>query len=137
MNRANADLVRASFEEIAPISEQAAQIFYDHLFEIAPETRPMFPEDMTEQKKKLMLMLATAVYGLRDFYALLPAIQELGRRHAAYATTEAQYDKVGAALLHTLRVGLGEQFTPKVEAAWTEVYALLSTVMKDAQRKVV
>ena len=136
MDRKKIKLVRESFDALTPIADQVPDLFYDRLFEIDPDTRVLFPEDMTDQKRKLMLMLATAVYGLRDIYGLLPAVQELGRRHGAYAVSEAQYDSVGQALLYALRAGLGEKFTPDVETAWVEVYTLLATVMKDAQRKV-
>ena len=46
-------LIQQSFSKVAPISEQAAVMFYDRLFEVAPSVRAMFPEDMTEQRKKL------------------------------------------------------------------------------------
>ena len=51
-------LVQQSFAKVAPISEQAATIFYDRLFEVAPAVRAMFPDDMKEQRKKLMATLA-------------------------------------------------------------------------------
>ena len=46
------------------------------------------------------------------------------------------YDTVGAALLWTLEQGLGEAFTPDVKSAWTTVYGVLATTMKDAAAKV-
>src|SRR3984885_11520067 len=53
-------LVQQSFAKVAPISEAAAVIFYDRLFEVAPSVKPMFPADMTEQRKKLMATLASS-----------------------------------------------------------------------------
>ena len=50
MTPSQVDLVQQSFAKVAPISEQAAQLFYGRLFEIAPEVKPMFPGDMTEQR---------------------------------------------------------------------------------------
>lgn len=127
-------LVQDSFAKVAPIAETAADIFYDRLFEIAPEVRSLFPEVMTDQKKKLMQMLATAVNGLKDLDAIVPAVQSLGARHAAYAVKEEHYDSVGAALLFTLGKGLGDDFTPEVKEAWTETYGVLASVMIDAQK---
>ena len=127
-------LVQDSFAKVAPIAETAADIFYDRLFEIAPEVRSLFPEVMTDQKKKLMQMLATAVNGLKDLDAIAPAVQSLGARHAAYAVKEEHYDSVGAALLFTLGKGLGDDFTPEVKEAWTETYGVLASVMIDAQK---
>ena len=127
-------LVQGSFAKVAPIAETAADIFYDRLFEIAPEVRPLFPEIMTDLKKKLMQMLATAVNGLKDLDAIVPAVQKLGARHEAYGVKEEHYGSVGAALLFTLGKGLGDDFTPEVEEAWTETYGVLAGVMIDAQK---
>ena len=52
------ELVQTSFKKVVPIAGTAADLFYDRLFEIAPEVRSMFPQDLSEQKKKLMAMLA-------------------------------------------------------------------------------
>lgn len=128
------EMVQSSFKKVAPIADTAADIFYDRLFEIAPQVRPLFPEDMSDQKKKLMQMLATAVNGLTRLDQILPAVQELGRRHTGYDVTEEHYDHVGAALLYTLGKGLGDAFTPELEAAWGETYATLAGVMIDAQK---
>ena len=128
------DLVQSSFKKVVPIADTAADIFYDRLFEIAPDTRALFPEVMTDQKKKLMQMIGVAVNGLKDLDAIVPAVQDLGARHQGYKVTEAHYDSVGAALIYTLGKGLGDEFTPEAEAAWTETYGLLAGVMKDAQK---
>src|SRR3569833_7623 len=70
-------LIQQSFSKVAPISETAAVLFYDRLFEVAPSVRAMFPEDMTEQRKKLMGMLATVVGGLSNLDSILPAASAL------------------------------------------------------------
>lgn len=125
-------LVQTSWAQVAPIADQAADIFYDRLFEIAPEARPLFAEDMAKQKRALMGMLATAVNGLNRLDTILPAVKALGERHVDYGATDAHYDLVAAALLYTLRKGLGEGFTPPVEEAWTKAYVTLASVMMDA-----
>ena len=56
-------LVQDTFKLVVPIKEAAADLFYGRLFEIEPSTRAMFPEDVTEQGKKLMAALATAKAG--------------------------------------------------------------------------
>ena len=42
-------LVQTSFAKVAPIAATAADLFYGRLFEIAPEVRGMFPDDLAEQ----------------------------------------------------------------------------------------
>ena len=77
-------LVQESFAKVAPISETAAVLFYDRLFEIAPKVKAMFPTDMTEQRRKLMATLAVVVSGLGNLESVLPAASALAKRHVSY-----------------------------------------------------
>lgn len=129
MTPGQVDLVQQSFSKVAPISEQAAQLFYGRLFEIAPEVKPMFPGDMTEQRKKLMATLAVVVGGLTKLETILPAASALAKKHVGYGVTAAHYTPVGAALLWTLEKGLGPDWTPEVATAWTTAYTTLSGYM--------
>lgn len=125
-------LVQTSFAQVAPIAATAADLFYGRLFEIAPQVRPMFPEDLREQKKKLMSMLGTAVAGLSNLDTLVPAVRALGRRHGGYGVRAQHYAQVGSALLWTLEKGLGPTFTPDIRDAWATAYIVLSTTMIEA-----
>jgi nitric oxide dioxygenase len=122
-------LVQHSFAKVAPISEAAAVIFYDRLFEVAPSVKPMFPADMAEQRMKLMATLAVVVGGLGNLESILPAASALATRHVSYGAKAEHYPVVGAALLWTLEKGLGESWTPEVAAAWTAAYGTLSGFM--------
>jgi nitric oxide dioxygenase len=121
--------IQESFSKIAPISDQAAALFYGRLFEIAPAVKPMFRGDMAEQGRKLMATLSVVVNGLNNLDAVLPAVSALAKRHVVYGVQPADYAPVGAALLWTLERGLGEQWTPKLAAAWSAAYTLLSEFM--------
>lgn len=125
-------LVKDSWAKVVPIADTAADLFYGRLFEIAPEVKPLFPEEMSGQKKKLLQTLGYCVGSLDRLEEIVPAVRDLGKRHVDYKVEDEHYDSVGAALLWTLGQGLGDDFTPEVEGAWTEVYTVLSTTMKDA-----
>lgn len=129
MNSAQVKLVQESFAKVVPISEQAAVLFYDRLFEVAPGVKAMFPSDMTEQRKKLMMMLAAVVNGLGNLQSILPAASALAKRHVDYGARPEHYPIVGGALLWTLEKGLGAAWTPDVASAWTAAYGTLSGYM--------
>ena len=129
MNPTQIKLVQDSFAKVAPISEQAAVMFYDRLFEVAPSVKAMFPIDMTEQRKKLMATLAVVVNGLSNLEAVLPAASALAKRHVSYGAKPEHYPVVGGALLWTLEKGLGVVWTPDVADAWTAAYGTLSGYM--------
>ena len=122
-------IVQDSFAMVAPIADQAATIFYDRLFEVAPSVKAMFPSDLTAQRKKLMATLAVVVNGLSDLESVLPAASALAIRHVSYGAKAEHYPVVGAALLWTLEQGLGEAWTPEAAAAWTAAYGTLSGYM--------
>ena len=125
-------LVQESFEKVVPIADKAADIFYTKLFELDPTLKTMFKTDLAEQGKKLMTMLGTAVGGLNHLDKIVPAVQELGKRHVDYGVKPDHYNTVATALLYTLETGLGSAWTPEVKEAWIAVYVLLSQTMKDA-----
>jgi hemoglobin-like flavoprotein len=127
-------MVQSTWREIAPMSADAAKLFYGKLFEVDPRLRPLFRSNLEEQGRKLMAMITTAVNALEQVESLVPAVQDLGRRHASYGVQERDYETVGIALLWTLEKGLGSGFTPEVKLAWTDAYATLATVMKSAAR---
>jgi hemoglobin-like flavoprotein len=121
--------IQESFKKLAPISEQAAALFYGRLFEIAPAVKSLFHGDMAEQGRKLMATLSAVVNGLSNLDTVLPAASALAKRHVGYGVTAAHYEPVGAALIWTLERGLCEHWTPELAAAWGGAYALLSDFM--------
>ena len=84
-------LVRASFAKVLPIKDAAADLFYNRLFEIAPQLRAMFPKDLREQKTKLMAMIAAAVGGLNDLNTLVPHVKA-GKLKAIAVTSTKRLD---------------------------------------------
>lgn len=122
-------LVQESFAKVAPISDMAAMLFYDRLFEVAPSVKAMFPADMTEQRRKLMATLAAVVNGLGNLESVLPAASALAKRHVRYGARPAHYPVVVGALLWTLEKGLGDAWTPEVADAWAAAYGTLSGYM--------
>ena len=132
MNETQIDMIQASFAQVAPIAETAADIFYTRLFEIAPEVKPMFKGDLSEQGKKLMTTLGVVVNGLKDLDKIVPVAQQLAVKHVDYGVKAEHYQPVGEALIFTLEKGLGDAFTPELKEAWVGAYTTLSGVMIDA-----
>lgn len=130
MNSEQVALVQSTWEKVQPISETAAELFYSRLFELDPTLRALFKSPLDEQGRKLVKMIGIAVKGLDRLDTLVPAVQDLGRRHVGYGVKDHHYDTVGAALLWTLEKGLGADFTPEVREAWSETYNVLADTMR-------
>jgi hemoglobin-like flavoprotein len=129
MTPSDIDLVQSSFAKVAPIADVAAGLFYGRLFEIAPEVKPLFHGDMTEQGRKLMMTLGVVVNGLKDLETILPAAKALAVKHVAYGVKARDYEPVGEALIWTLERGLGPDFSTEVRSAWLAAYGALSGAM--------
>lgn len=126
-------LVNLSFMKVALVADQAAHVFYERLFEIAPETRALFAKtDMRNQGRKLMQTLATAVSAVYQLETIAPVLRDLGRRHIAYGVQRDQYELVGQALLHALEQALGADYTEDVHTAWTKLYRMLADLATEA-----
>jgi len=125
------ELVKKTWVMVVPIAETAAELFYGRLFELAPEYKAMFKNDMTEQGKKLMKTINIAVESLDNLEALIPTLKQMGADHVGYGVKDRDYNVVGASLLWTLEKGLGEAFTDEVKNAWGAVYEVLASVMKE------
>lgn len=132
LSRRDIALVQDSWAKVVPIADAAAELFYRRLFELDPGLRVLFRADPAMQRRKLMGMLGLMVQGLTRMDRLQATVEELGLRHAGYGVQLRHFDTVGVALLWTLEHGLGEEFTPEVEQAWTRIYAALSAVMAAA-----
>lgn len=130
-------LIRESWAQVAPIADAAATIFYDRLFELDPSLRRLFSRtDMAGQRRNLMQTLAVVVASIDRLESIVPAVEALGRRHAGYGVEAAHFETVGQALLDTLAVGLGEDFTAEVRDAWATAYGILAGVMQSAAAEI-
>ena len=126
-------LVKETWARVVPISEMAAKLFYDRLFETSPQLAPMFDGvDLEAQQQKLVEAVHMVVMSLERIETLIPTIQEMGRRHVDYGVEDSHYGQVGAALLWTLENGLGDDWSKDAETAWTNAYQLLADTMVEA-----
>ncbi len=124
-------LIRDSWRQFEPMAQPFERVFYDHLFELDPETQRLFAStDMEAQGRRFWQMVAEIVRVLDEPDELVSQVAALGRRHVGYGVTDDQYEIVGAALLWTLEQALGPAFTPEVRDAWSEAYLILATVMR-------
>lgn len=124
------NLVQDSFAKVKPNAEQVGRLFYDRLFEIRPDFKPLFHStDLETQQGKLMATLAAAVEGLKNPEEIVPTLRDLGQRHETYGVHAEDYDDVRVALLWTLAKGLGDDFTPEVRQAWNSAFQFLSNIM--------
>jgi hemoglobin-like flavoprotein len=127
--------IRSSFELVKPIADQVVNLFYEILFTDYPAAKPLFAQvDMPKQKRALIGSLVTAVDNLDKPDPLIKFLLGLGERHAGYGAKEIHYDWVGASLLKSFRLCLGEHWNADLESQWAEVYGIMAEAMKAGAR---
>jgi len=129
MDANQVNLIRDSFVQILLDSDAAARLFYDRLFELAPDTRPLFRNDMAEQGRHLIGALAKIVTGLSSLDVMLPGLCKLAERHVDYGVEDRHYAVAGNALLHMVTAHGGLAIDSVTVQAWKTAYALLTDVM--------
>lgn len=125
-------LVQESSKKVFSNPSGVAREFYKRLFELDPSLETLFKSDMDQQGKKLMEVLGLLVRSLDRMENVVPTLHDLARKHVAYGVKGEHYETVGAALLDTLKKGLGDEFTPDLKKAWSQVYFLAADVMRDS-----
>ncbi|MEG4916632.1 MULTISPECIES: globin domain-containing protein [unclassified Microcoleus] len=126
----NVELLEQSFEKIKPRADEFATTFYDNLFKLYPEVKPLFANtEMEKQQKKLINSLVLVVENLRSPEALGPVLNALGGRHVGYGAIANSYPAVGEALLMTFEEYLQEDWTIEVKQAWIDAYGAITALM--------
>lgn len=127
-------LVRRSCAAVADRPVALAEAFYEHLFEMAPHARAMFPPDMTEQMQKMSDTLLTAIATLAggDTADLQTVLRHLGAQHRThYGVAAEHYLYVGHALTRAVRDVSGPLWSGALSSAWIAVYQWVATPMID------
>jgi hemoglobin-like flavoprotein len=125
-------LLRSSLGTLLSDADTAASVFYTHLFAQEPSLRALFTSSIREQGHKFTQMLAVTLASIDSLDNVVPLLWQMGKRHRGYGVTPTHYDAMAVALFAMLEQQLGKDFTPDVRAAWTALYSLMASTMKQA-----
>jgi methyl-accepting chemotaxis protein len=121
--------IRAGFEALAPQAGNIVDRFYENLFSQNPGVRPMFPDDMSGQKKHLASAIALVVKHADNLEPIRSALMEMGARHVGYGAQPEHYPIVRDTLVATLGEIAGSAFTPEDAQAWTDALNAVASIM--------
>lgn len=117
-------------------------MFYERLFEIAPDIKPMFRTDLKAQQSKFMKVIDEVVQlHLRAIISLpvtaqasgeatLPGAFWSGKLHAAYGVRMVDFERMKEVLIWALEQALGADMTPEVRDAWNTAYDIVVRAMQ-------
>lgn len=129
LEEAEIELLRESLVFLQERKDLAAAVFYENLFEIDPDLRPMFDDDLTEQSNKALFAFGAVVAQIHDIDACREMTRGLAIRHVTYGVVPDHYPKVGAAVLATVSMVMGDAMTPRIAVVWQKAYDAVSEAM--------
>ncbi len=121
--------LEASFCGMAGRADALAERFYERLFRRAPAVRPLFPDDLEAQRKKLVAALAFVVQHLRSPDEVLPRLRALGTAHVKYGARPEHYPVVCEELVLAMGEIAGDAWEPEIERDWRNALHLVSAAM--------
>jgi len=142
MTPAQIRLVQRSFARIEPDVEKFGALFYERLFAIAPEMRPLFRTDLKAQQSKFMKVISEVVQlqlralislpvtAQANGQAVLPGAFWSGKLHSAYGVKLEDFETMKLALLWAFEQVLESEFTPDLRAAWVAAYDIVVIAMR-------
>jgi hemoglobin-like flavoprotein len=124
-------IVRSSVTKLPSEPIELTREFYRQLFAIAPQTRTLFAEDITDQTERLLSAILAAVRGMDRPELVEDHLRRWGVVHRRmHGVTNDLYVYVGHALIRALHQVFGHLET-SVSSAWVAVYEWMAAVMID------
>jgi NAD(P)H-flavin reductase/hemoglobin-like flavoprotein len=124
-----ARLLKESWTLVEEQQDRLAGYFYARIFLHHPQVRDLFPVTMDVQRARLLGAIVTAIQNLDDPERFEEYLRSLGRDHRKFYVEPAHYDVVGRALMESLRMFAGEQWSIEYDQAWSDAYAVIAKKM--------
>ena len=128
--------LQASLDDLMKSEQQFAQLFYDRLFEKAPELRDLFKVDIEAQGKLLTHMVVGIIYALSRPKNLVMGLTKLGGSHVHYGVKPSHYPVVLEVMMETLKDLFQSRWTARRALAWEKALTFITDQMQEGARKV-
>ncbi len=134
-------LLQRSYFTIRPISPDVGRSFYGKLFELAPETRPLFESDVTEHwrifigvfekmlRTELRSMLTLPVTRSGNREVSIPGVTEIAERYAVSGVRAEHFAAGRQALMWALAMHVGDRLDKETAEAWAQAYDMVADAM--------
>ena len=127
------NLIKSSWATVAAKDHSViGQLFYNRLFELAPESKDLFGVTVATQSDKLGIMLSYIINKLDKLDDIIDEVGKLARAHASYGVTPQHYALGGDIFLWSLERLFGDSWDEELKEAWTDCYSTLVTAMINA-----
>jgi hemoglobin-like flavoprotein len=127
----NADilLVQTTWNAVSEYSTNIIGGFYRHLFADAPEVKPMFKSERSEQEKRMASMINTIVNSADSLEEFKVSIAQLAKRHVHMGVKKEYFPIVVKAIVSSVEEQYGKGFGPAHKKAWYKILNKISAIM--------
>jgi hemoglobin-like flavoprotein len=132
-------LIRNFFKDADAQMPHVVALMYQNFFTLAPETAPMFKENMDAHRQRFTQMFRRVIELMRSCHlwpvlalsgqAAIPGLEGLRCQHMRVNVTAEHYDKMKIALTQALETVFAARFTPEVRIAFSQMYDVLAHSM--------
>jgi hemoglobin-like flavoprotein len=110
-------LIQTSFQQVLSIEDTAVELFCARLFELDPSLWHVLSKgDIGGQGRRILTAIDEVIHNLNNCEQIRPVRQRHAKWPELCILQESHYETAGAALLWTLEMGLGEDFTQETKA---------------------
>ncbi|KJE96160.1 hypothetical protein CAOG_06523 [Capsaspora owczarzaki ATCC 30864] len=121
--------------DVTPVAT-FVNVFFGKLFELCPETRLVFGQDLSLQGKSLSSVLT----GMLEFVVhpkkLTTQVKSLAVKHVGLGITPDMFDAFGAALVYTIKTRIGKVWSPQTERVWVDAYGGVNNIITQQMSRV-
>ena len=110
-------LLRASYAAVTGTPRQLASRFYVELFSVAPNLRPLFPQDLTLLQGHFEGALALVIKNLDEMGALRESLRDLGAQHVHWGARPEDYVTARESLIKAF-AALSPEWNATIEGHW-------------------
>src|SRR5689334_8064554 len=121
MNESSLQRLSENYQLLASRMPELTRAFYDKLFAVLPEARPLFKKDINVQSQHLAAALALIVRNIRFLDALEQPLMELGVQHARVGVHPEHYPVMCRTMVESLRDNSAGGWSDELEADWSAV----------------
>lgn len=129
MNTQAIHIISASLPWLSERMPELAAAFYEDLFATAPGVRPLFPDDLTMQRRHLATALMIVARNIDALDALEGPLGEMGDRHAKYGARPEHYPVVRDVLLGSMGRIFADRWSEPLRDAWFDAISRVSAAM--------
>ncbi|MHA2099340.1 MAG: globin domain-containing protein [Candidatus Kariarchaeaceae archaeon] len=121
-------LIKSSWAKIQDDKKKVRNLFYEKIFEIEPEAKPLFRESFLtyDALPDSFLFMFKHFEHLDD---VIPEIKRLGLKHKTYGVKKKHYSVGQTALLWTFKQLLKAEFTDEMMISWAKLFDYMTHYM--------